>query len=232
MHRHPLVLFVGNDPTSGGSVLNDLGPFASPDSMGEQVTGLTVALNGDNAGGPGQVQAEVMGTPVGFADFYGVNTVIGSSSLPTTLQPGSATGVTLINVTPAGQAVAFTSTPPSPATVGGSYAVSATGGGSGELGDVQHRHLEEPTAGACSSSGANGANISFAGTGACVIDANQAGSSEYQPALQVRRTMDVTNPLQGTPPSAPTITSVTSGGGSSRIPGAPRASSRRPRSRR
>ena len=84
----PLVLFVGNDPTSGGSVI-DLGPFASPDSMGEQVTGLTVALNGDNAGGPGKVQADVMGTPVGFVDFYGVNTVIGSSSLPTTLQPGA-----------------------------------------------------------------------------------------------------------------------------------------------
>ena len=209
----PLVLFVGNDPTSGGSVI-DLGPFASPDSMGEQVTGLTVALNGDNAGGPGQVQADVMGTPVGFADFYGVNTVIGSSSLPTTLLPGSATGVTLINVTPAGQAVAFTSTPPSPATVGGSYAVSATGGGSGNS-VMFSIDTSKTTAGACSSSGANGANISFAGTGACVIDANQAGSSEYQPALQVQQTITVTNPLQGTPPSAPTITSVTSGGGSS-----------------
>ncbi len=209
----PLVLFVGNDPTSGGSVI-DLGPFASPDSMGEQVTGLTVALNGDNAGGPGQVQADVMGTPVGFADFYGVNTVIGSSSLPTTLQPGSATGVTLINVTPAGQAVAFTSTPPSPATVGGSYAVSATGGGSGNS-VMFSIDTSKTTAGACSSSGANGANISFVGTGACVIDANQAGSSEYQPALQVQQTITVTNPLQGAPPSAPTITSVTSGGGSS-----------------
>ena len=105
---------------------------------------------------------------------------------------------------PAQQTIMFTSTPPSPATVGGSYAVSATGGGSGN--PVTFSIDLSSTAGACS---VLDATVSFTGAGGCVIDANQTASSGYQSAPEVQQTIPITNPPQTVTPSAPTITGVT-----------------------
>ena len=84
------------------------------------------------------------------------------------------------------QTITFTSSPPSSATVGGTYTQTATGGGSGN--PVTFSIDTSSTSGACSISGAK---VSFTGTGTCVIDANQAGNRTYAAASQVRQTITV-----------------------------------------
>jgi hypothetical protein len=126
-------------------------------------------------------------------------------------------------VAKAPQAVAFTSTPPSPAVFGGSYAPTATGGASGIPVRFSIDAASDP--GACSLSPA-GTTVSFTGTGTCIIDANQAGDTNYDPAAQQQQPFTITKASQAvaftsTPPNpavfggsyAPTAT-----GGASGIP--------------
>lgn len=86
----------------------------------------------------------------------------------------------------ASQAVTFTSTPPSPAVVGGTYTPAATGGGSGN--PVTFSIDSASTAGACSLSGGT---VSFTGPGTCTVDANQAGDAGYTAAPQVQQAITV-----------------------------------------
>jgi hypothetical protein len=88
-----------------------------------------------------------------------------------------------VEVTPAPQTIAFTSTPPSPAYVGGSYAVSASGGGSGN--PVTFSSLTGAT---CIVSGAT---VSLLATGDCTVAADQAGSESYEPAPRQTQTFAV-----------------------------------------
>ncbi|MDQ6836787.1 MAG: Ig-like domain repeat protein, partial [Actinomycetota bacterium] len=83
----------------------------------------------------------------------------------------------------AAQAITFTSTPPANATVGGHYTPTATGGGSGN--PVVFTIDAASTAGACSISATG--MVSFTGAGTCVIDANQAGNTNFSPAAQVQQ---------------------------------------------
>ena len=83
------------------------------------------------------------------------------------------------------QTIAFTSNAPSPGTVGESYSVSATGGGSGN-----------PVTLAVATSSANvctltGRTIHFAHPGTCTINADQAGNSSYAPATQGQQSVNV-----------------------------------------
>jgi hypothetical protein len=84
------------------------------------------------------------------------------------------------------QIVTFTSTPPANPTVGQSYAVSATA--SSGL-PVTFAIDAASAAGTCSSSGAT---VTFVGAGTCVIDANQAGNTQYVNAQQ-QQTIVVAN---------------------------------------
>jgi hypothetical protein len=84
------------------------------------------------------------------------------------------------------QTIAFTSSPPANPTVGGTYSVSAKGGGSGNT--VTFSVDSSSTSGACSISGAT---VSFTGFGSCVIDANQAGSAAYSAAPQVQQSVTI-----------------------------------------
>ena len=93
------------------------------------------------------------------------------------------------------QAITFTSTPPTNTTVGGTYSVSATGGGSGN--SVSFSIDSSSTSGACSISGAT---VSFTGAGTCVIDANQAGNATYSAAPQAQQSLTITTPP---PPTTP-----------------------------
>jgi hypothetical protein len=124
-------------------------------------------------------------------------------------------------VAKAPQAVAFTSTPPSPAVFGGSYAPTATGGASGIPVRFSIDAASDP--GACSLNPA-GTTVSFTGTGTCIIDANQAGDTNYDPAAQQQQPFTITKASQAvaftsTPPSpavfggtyAPTATGGASG---------------------
>jgi serine/threonine-protein kinase len=72
------------------------------------------------------------------------------------------------------QTISFTSTPPSPAYYGGTYTVTASGGGSGEPVTF--------TAAAMSVCTVSGSIVTFTGVGTCTIDANQIGNSSYLPA--------------------------------------------------
>ena len=78
------------------------------------------------------------------------------------------------------QVISFTSSPPSPAYVGGdAYDVAVVGGGSGNPVLLSIPSTSQTT---CSLS--NG-TVSFLAVGVCVIDASQAGNSVYQPAVMV-----------------------------------------------
>ncbi|GJG87798.1 hypothetical protein tb265_29790 [Gemmatimonadetes bacterium T265] len=89
------------------------------------------------------------------------------------------------------QAIAFTSTPPSPARVGATYAVAATGGASGNT--VVFSSLTPAT---CAVSGST---VSFVAGGACTVAANQAGSATYAPATQATQAVTVVASFPATP---------------------------------
>jgi hypothetical protein len=113
------------------------------------------------------------------------------------------------------QAITFTSTAPSGATVGGTYTATATGGGSGK--PVTFSIDSSSTSGACSLSGST---VSFNAAGTCVVDANQASSASYSAAPQVQQSFMISaadppsNPPSD-PPSNPPSDPPTSGGAAS-----------------
>lgn len=82
----------------------------------------------------------------------------------------------------AGQQITFTSTPPAQAQVGGSYAVTASGGLSGQpvIFSVAPGHGRQ----ACS---LHRATVTFVGPGSCVIVANQTGDRSFYPAAPVQQ---------------------------------------------
>ena len=81
------------------------------------------------------------------------------------------------------QTITFASTPPDPALLGGSYTVSATGGGSGN--PVTFTSL---TPAVCPLSGAT---VSFVAVGTCSIAADQAGNTGFAPAARALQTFAV-----------------------------------------
>ncbi|MEJ5151915.1 LamG-like jellyroll fold domain-containing protein [Comamonas sp. MYb396] len=83
------------------------------------------------------------------------------------------------------QSITFTSVPPSGASIGDTYAATATGGASGE--DVT-LVVDSGSAAICSI--ANG-TVTFSAAGTCVINANQAGNPDYEAATQVQQTIEV-----------------------------------------
>ena len=87
------------------------------------------------------------------------------------------------------QSIVFTSTNPSPATVGATYTPAATGGASGN--PVTFTIDAHSTSGACTI--ASGV-VSFTGPGTCIIDANQAPSTNYSAASQVQQSVTVLPP--------------------------------------
>ncbi|MBX9845659.1 MAG: hypothetical protein K2Z80_28025 [Xanthobacteraceae bacterium] len=91
-----------------------------------------------------------------------------------------------ISIARAGQTIAFSSSPPSPASVGGSYSIAANGGMSGNA--VAFSIAAGSTANACAISGSQ---VSFAGVGTCFIAANQAGNTNYDAAPQSQQSIVV-----------------------------------------
>jgi hypothetical protein len=85
------------------------------------------------------------------------------------------------------QAITFTSTPPSPAVVGGTYTPAATGGGSGN--PVTFTIDSASTAGACSISSTG--VVTFTAAGTCTIDANQAAGNGYAAATQAQQVITI-----------------------------------------
>jgi hypothetical protein len=103
--------------------------------------------------------------------------------------PGQPAGPSSSATTPLGQSISFTSSPPSPALAGGTYTVTAVGGGSGN--PVTFTIDPSSTTSACSISGAT---VTFGQPGTCVIDANQADTGTYQTAPQAQQAFTVYSP--------------------------------------
>jgi hypothetical protein len=148
----------------------------------------------DNSGGSGLWTGNVW-----FAPYMGV----AMDTITATDAGAGVAGATVAGTTTATTALiaqAIASFNPSlTATYGqSSVTLSAVGGGSGNL--VVFSIDASSTAGACS---VNATSLSFTGTGTCVVDANQGGSSNYFAAPQVQKTIVVN-------PGAPSIT-VSSG---------------------
>jgi fibro-slime domain-containing protein len=90
------------------------------------------------------------------------------------------------------QSITFTSTPPAAPLIGGSYAVSATGGGSGNPVTL----TADASGAACSvaDNGNSTASVSFIASGSCVIDANQAAAAGYSAAAQQQQAFTIAIP--------------------------------------
>ena len=108
---------------------------------------------------------------------------------------------------PTAQEISFTSTPPGNAAAGGTYDVTATGGGSGQR--VAFSIDASSTPGACSLSGAT---VSFTGLGTCVVDANQAGTPSVWPAAPAVQTISIGLPPIPLASQTVTITSAPQSG--------------------
>ena len=105
-----------------------------------------------------------------------------NTSTPISTGPASATSGSS-HTSLKTQMITFTSTPPTNPTVGGTYSVSATGGGSG------NPVTFSIASGACSISGAT---VSFTVVGMCVVDADQVGNSKFNAASRVQQEIAVT----------------------------------------
>ena len=109
-----------------------------------------------------------------------------------------------VTVAPATQTITFPS--PTAGTVGTTGTLAATGGGSGN--PVVFTVDPSTAAGVCSVSGTNGTMVTFTEAGTCVVDANQAGNANYQPAPQVQQSVTVapaTQSIAFTPPAPGTV---------------------------
>jgi hypothetical protein len=83
------------------------------------------------------------------------------------------------NVTKATQKITFTSKPPAKIIPGGTYAVAATGGGSGIAVTF--------SSGSTSVCTVTGSTVTFVAAGACTIDANEAGNADYYSATNMQK---------------------------------------------
>ena len=95
-----------------------------------------------------------------------------------------------ILVTPAAAPQAITFTAPAGGTYGASATLSATGGASGN--PVTFSLNSTSGAGVCALNGIDGTHLSYTGVGSCVVDADQAASSNYGAASTVQQTIPVT----------------------------------------
>jgi sugar lactone lactonase YvrE len=124
----------------------------------------------------------------GLVTFTGAGTCIITAD-----QAGDATHAAApqsrqsIDIAKAAQTISWTSSPPTHATVGGTYQATATGGRSGN--PVIVSIDASSTSGACaiSSSGL----VTFTGPGTCLVIADQAGDANYRAAPQAPQSVAV-----------------------------------------
>jgi hypothetical protein len=98
--------------------------------------------------------------------------------------PQAQQPVTVVKKT---QEIKFTSTPPSPATIGGTYPVAATATSGLAV------SFSSGTPSVCTVSGTT---VSFVAAGTCTINANQSGDGEWEAAPQVQQPVTVVKKTQ------------------------------------
>ncbi len=171
--------------TNGGYDIDDDGTcgFTGTGSLSNSSTLDNTLGPLQNDGGPTETMALLPGSPA-IAQ-------VPASDCPSTDQRGDFRGDpcdigAYDTDTFAVQVITFTSTAPSNATVGGpTYAVTATGGDSGNPVTFT---IDPAATSVCSISGAV---ASFIGSGTCTIDANQAGNTDYAPATPAQQSFAV-----------------------------------------
>jgi uncharacterized protein YjbI with pentapeptide repeats len=89
------------------------------------------------------------------------------------------------------QTITLTSTPPSGATVGGTYTPTATAGSG-----LPVAFTLDSTSSGCTLN-AKSDLVTFVAAGTCVIDANQAGNANYNAAPQVQQSFSIIYPVTG-----------------------------------
>jgi photosystem II stability/assembly factor-like uncharacterized protein len=225
----------GENDLHGGVVIGSSNPFVNVIIQGSPTSGTTTTAASASftdtltvsSGYTGPVTFTQVGAsvPPGLTvntsgDLKTTGTLgVGSYTVSGTTADGDGDNGTFtytLNVTTNPQTIAFTSTASSP-TVGGTYTVTTTGGGSGNPVVLT---IDGSTAGNCS---VTGSTVTFLTVGTCTIDANQAGNGTYAPAPQLQQM--VTGVAKGTQAisitstaSSPTVggtyTVTTTGGGS------------------
>ena len=194
-----------------------------PDSVAQSIAFTTTPPNPALIGGTYTVTASggASGNPVTFSIDPSAN---GSCSISGATVTFVAVGTCVIDANQAGnagyeaatqvqqsfavlgtQSIAFTSTPPKPAVVGGTYTVTASGGASGNPVTFS---IDPSANGSCSISGAT---VTFVAVGTCVIDANQAGNASYEAATQVQQSFAVVGTQSITFTSTPPKPAVVGG---------------------
>jgi YVTN family beta-propeller protein len=220
-HSYSATVYVESEQTQ------DLYPVSFPPPLTPQSISFTAPASG-SVGGSATLAATGggSGNPVVFSvdssSGAGVCTVSGDTVSYTAAgncvvnanQAGNASYLAAPQVTQriaverAVQSISFAA--PAAGTVGGSAALSATGGGSGN--PVVFSVDSSSPAGVCTVSGDE---VSYTAAGNCVIDANQAGNASYLAAPQVTQTVGVSPAVQ---PQAITFTAPAGGySGSSAI---------------
>ncbi|MDQ5820504.1 MAG: hypothetical protein M3540_03595, partial [Actinomycetota bacterium] len=170
-------------------------------------SGLPVAFTA-SAGSAGV--CTVSGSSVSFVGA-GACTVLADQAGNASYQPAPQVQQSFTVSPPAasGQTIAFTSTAPSGAVVGGpSYTISATA----SSGLPVSFSAAPSSAGVCTVSGAT---VALVGAGTCTVNANQAGNASYQPAPQVQQSFTVSAPA----PSSQTITFTSTAPNGARVGG-------------
>lgn len=92
-------------------------------------------------------------------------------------------------ISKAAQTITFSSTPPAPALLGGTYEVVATGGGSGNP-----TVFSSLTPAAC---GVSDGTVSFVAVGSCTVAADQSGNAAHDAAPRVTQTVAVVYAFTG-----------------------------------
>ncbi len=106
------------------------------------------------------------------------------------------------------QTISFTSVAPTAAVVGGTnYVVMTTGGGSGNPVTLS---IPSSSSSVCSLSGSS---VSFTGVGSCVVDANQAGNTDYLAASEQEQSFTVAKGASAITVSTKAPTGAVIGGG-------------------
>ncbi len=157
------------------------GPYGTPAPKGSATLGGT--FDGTNPGGVWSLYAVTVG------EGDGTGTISGGWS---------------IDFAVANQTVSFTTTAPTTADAGTNYAANATA--TSTL-PVAYSIDAGSTPGTCSVDATSG-EVSFLAAGTCILDANQSGDGNYNPAPQVQQTINVVSA-----PGAPTLNSATPGNG-------------------
>ncbi len=164
-------------------------------------SGLPVTITVDSS------SSSVCSFNSGIVTFNAVGTCILDANQAGNTQYNAAPQVQQsIPVEKQNQTISFTSTPPSPAPVGGTYRVTATA----SSGLPVTITVDSSSSSVCSLSSGT---VTFNTVGTCILDANQAGNAEYNAAPQMQQSIPVEKQNQtitftSTPPSPTTIGST------------------------